>query len=199
MDNEQTTNLSSIIKSHLIEHRNLIEELIDCQELPIQNISRLLIQAVSNGGTIFWCGNGGSAADSQHLAAEMVGKFERERNPIKSIALTTDTSILTSISNDYSFENIFSRQLQALATSKDVLICITTSGNSRNILKALEVANSMGMLTIGFLGKSGGEASNLVRHKFVVPSSNTARIQEIHILLGHIICDIVESTMAQQN
>ena len=144
------------------------------------------------GNTIFWCGNGGSASDSQHLAGELVGRFIDERRPLKSIALNADTSVMTCIVNDYGYDYIFSRQVEALGSKGDVLIGITTSGNSGNILKAFEVANNLKMTTIGLLGKGGGEAKNISQHSLIINSQSTARIQEAHITVGHILCDLIE-------
>ena len=144
------------------------------------------------GNTIFWCGNGGSASDSQHLAGELVGRFIGDRRPLKSIALNADTSVMTCIVNDYGYDYIFSRQVEALGSKGDVLIGITTSGNSGNILKAFEVANNLKMTTIGLLGKGGGEAKNISQHSLIINSQSTARIQEAHITVGHILCELIE-------
>jgi D-sedoheptulose 7-phosphate isomerase len=140
-------------------------------------------------------GNGGSAADSQHLAAELVGRYTRERQGLPSIALTTDTSILTAVANDYGYEQIFARQIDAHCRPGDVVIGISTSGNSPNVLRALELANERGAVTIGMTGGDGGALRPLVRHCLVVPSRNTARIQEGHILIGHLLCDWVEADL----
>ena len=144
------------------------------------------------GNTIFWCGNGGSASDSQHLAGELVGRFIGDRRPLKSIALNADTSVMTCIVNDYGYDYIFSRQVEALGSKGDILIGITTSGNSGNILKAFEVANNLKMTTIGLLGKGGGEAKNISQHSLIINSQSTARIQEAHITVGHILCELIE-------
>jgi D-sedoheptulose 7-phosphate isomerase len=143
----------------------------------------------------FWCGNGGSAADSQHLAAELVGRFKKDREPLSSIALTTDTSVITCVSNDYSYDSIFSRQIEALCRPGDILIGITTSGNSANIRKAFESAKKNDVKTISFLGKDGGSCKNLTDYSILIPSNDTARIQEMHILVGHILCELVEKEM----
>ena len=162
----------------------------------IEDISKKLTDALQTGRKIFWAGNGGSASDAQHLAAELVGRFEKERQAIGSIALTTDTSILTAVGNDYGFESIFSRQIEALGQEGDALVAISTSGESPNIVKAVEVAKARGLITIGFLGKTGGKLKDLVDHPLVVPSDNTARIQETHILIGHILCQLIEESFA---
>ena len=155
-----------------------------------------LIRSISNGGTVFLAGNGGSAADSQHLAAELVGRFKKERRALRSIALTTDSSILTCVANDFGYDQIFSRQLEALARPGDVFIGISTSGSSPNILRAFEMAKSLNLSTIGFFGNDGGSAQELVDCALVVPSSSTARIQEAHILIGHILCDLIEEELS---
>ena len=152
----------------------------------------MIAKSLKSGGTIYWCGNGGSAADSQHIAAEFVGRFKNDRKPLKSIALTTDTSVLTCVANDYSYEEIFSRQIKALGKKGDVLVAITTSGKSKNITKALIQAKKMKIKTVGLLGKGGGECKNYSDISIIVPSNVTARIQEAHILIEHLICELVE-------
>jgi len=158
----------------------------------IGQTAQSLIDCVNGGHTIFWCGNGGSAADAQHIAAELIGRFERERRAIASVALTTDTSILTSVGNDYGFDSIFQRQVEALVRPGDVLVGLSTSGNSPNVLRAIEQANGQGAVTVGLLGRDGGQLKDLCRLSIVVPANNTARIQEMHGLIGHILCDLIE-------
>ena len=158
----------------------------------IEIAADLIAKSLTSGGTIFWCGNGGSAADSQHIAAEFVGRFKKDRRPLRSIALTTDSSVLTCVANDYSYEEIFSRQLDALGRDGDVLVAITTSGKSENIKKALIQAQNMGIKTIGLLGKKGGECKDYSDISLIVPSDITARIQETHILIEHLLCELVE-------
>jgi D-sedoheptulose 7-phosphate isomerase len=158
----------------------------------IRQVAQTLIECITSGHTIYWCGNGGSAADAQHIAAELVGRFERDRKAIASVALTTDTSILTSVGNDYGFDSIFQRQVEALVRPGDVLVGLSTSGNSPNVLRAIEQANAQGAVAIGLLGRDGGRLKNLCRLSIVVPAENTARIQEMHALIGHILCDLVE-------
>lgn len=155
-------------------------------------ISKLILNCLKKGGKILICGNGGSASDSQHFAAELVGRFKKERKAIAALALTTDTSIITSISNDYSFKHIFSRQVEALGKKGDTLIAISTSGNSENILEALKTAKKLKIKTVGFLGKDGGEAKKLADIYFVVGSNDTARIQEVHITAIHAVSEIIE-------
>ncbi len=158
----------------------------------IRGVAQCLIECIDSGRTIFWCGNGGSAADAQHIAAELVGRFERDRRAMSSIALTTDTSILTSVGNDYGFDNVFKRQVEALVRPGDVLVGLSTSGNSTNIVRAIEQANGQGAVTVGLLGRDGGQLKNLCRMSIVVPAQNTARIQEMHGLIGHVLCDLIE-------
>jgi D-sedoheptulose 7-phosphate isomerase len=159
----------------------------------ISEVGILLQNCIKNGGKILICGNGGSAADSQHIAAEIVGRFKKERKGLPAIALTTDTSILTSVGNDYGFEYIFARQVEALCTPKDVLIGITTSGNSTNVVSAIEAANAIGATTIGLTGGTGGKLNALCTQNIIVPADVTARIQEAHIFIGHCLCEIIES------
>ena len=161
----------------------------------IEAIGGSLSSALKQGQKILFAGNGGSAADAQHLAAEIVGRFEKERSGLAALALTTDSSTLTSIANDYGFESIFSRQLEALGQEGDVFIAISTSGNSANLVRAVEVAKAKGLVTIGMLGKNGGDLKALVDECLIVPSENTARIQEAHILIGHILCQLVEESL----
>jgi len=183
--------MEHIIKQHLEEHLSVASQ-IESLKAQIQSIAQTLIQALKDHKTIFWCGNGGSASDSQHLAGELIGRFVGHRKPLKSIALNADSAVMTCIVNDYGYEYIFSRQVEGLGTKGDVLIGITTSGNSQNVLNAYKTANEIGMKTIGLLGKGGGKAASLVQQSIIVPSNTTARIQEMHILIGHILCDLIE-------
>ncbi|VFQ43083.1 D-sedoheptulose-7-phosphate isomerase [Desulfoluna butyratoxydans] len=162
------------------------------------NAATLMAESLTAGGKILLFGNGGSAADAQHIAAEFVNRFQTERVPLASIALTTDSSILTSIGNDYSFEEIFSKQITALGQINDVAIGISTSGNSPNVVKALEAAEKEGMHTIAFTGK-GGRAADMADIALTVPVGVTARIQESHILMGHILCDLVDRILFPEN
>lgn len=189
------SNYEKEITDIFVDHDNLVKEIQkDCKQKIIK-LSQLIAQSIKSGSTIFFCGNGGSAADSQHLAAEFVGRFKEDRKPLSSIALTTDSSILTCISNDYSFHEIFSRQLNALAKNGDVLIGFSTSGNSKNVINAINTGNNLQMKTILFSGKTGGLANKLANHSILIPSTSTARIQEMHILIGHIICETVEKEL----
>lgn len=149
-------------------------------------------ECIAGGGRVFWMGNGGSAADCQHLAAELVGRFERERPGLASIALTTDSSILTSVANDYGFESVFARQVEALCRDGDLLVGLSTSGNSANVLRAMERAVGRGIYRVGLTGAGGGRLADTCELCLSVPSRVTARIQEAHIVIGHILCDLVE-------
>lgn len=149
-------------------------------------------RVLRGGGKILFCGNGGSASDSQHLAAELTGRFIKDRKPLAAIALTTDTSALTSIANDYAFDEVFARQIIALGRHGDMLVGISTSGNSRNIIRAVAEAKSIGMTTVGLLGRDGGQLRILCDQTIVVRSQVTARIQEAHILIGHTLCGLIE-------
>jgi D-sedoheptulose 7-phosphate isomerase len=170
-----------------------------------ENLSRLLdvVKLISRcfeaGNKLFFFGNGGSAADAQHLAAEFVNRYIMDRPPLPAIALTTDASILTSVSNDFSFSEIFSKQLKALGKEGDVAVGISTSGASPNIIKAFEVAKEMGMKTIALTGNDGGSLAKIADFSLIVPSSSTPRIQEAHILIGHILCELVEHYLFLNN
>jgi D-sedoheptulose 7-phosphate isomerase len=162
----------------------------------LEEIAREMVLTLEAGGKILWCGNGGSAADSQHLAAEMVGRFRRERRGLPSVALTTDTSILTAIANDYGYSSVFSRQVEALGSPPDMLVGISTSGSSANVIAAMEMARSLGLKTVALTGAGGGKMAELAEVNLAVASNDTARIQEVHILAGHMLCDWVELAMA---
>jgi len=158
--------------------------------------ARLVAEALRRGNKVMFCGNGGSAADSQHLAAELVGRYRRNRPGLAALALTVDTSALTAIGNDFGFEEVFSRQVEALGQPGDVLVAISTSGRSPNVLRAVDAARALGLKTVGLVGRDGGQLAGLVDLALVVPSEDTARIQECHITLGHILCDLVEGELA---
>lgn len=186
--------IADSIEQHIELVRTLRERSID----RIADIAQLLIATVKRNGTIFWCGNGGSAADSQHLAAELIGRFQRERAAIASIALTTDTSALTAIGNDYSYGDIFKRQVEGLVRPGDALIGISTSGKSENVILAVRAAKVRGAATIGLLGRDGGRLKDECDRHLVVPSNDTARIQEGHIMIGHILCDLIERELVSR-
>lgn len=186
--------MQSQFLNNLREHLALFSNLDSLNE-PIEHATAMIVASLQNGGKLLLCGNGGSAADCQHIAAEFTGRFVKDRPPISAISLTTDTSALTCIGNDYSFNEIFSRQVRALGRPGDILLGITTSGNSGNVLAAVEAAQAMGIQSIGLLGRDGGKALKVCTHSIVVPSNVTARIQEAHILIGHTICGVVEKEL----
>ncbi|EAL0657800.1 D-sedoheptulose 7-phosphate isomerase [Campylobacter jejuni] len=190
-------NLNSYIKEHFTDSILVKEQILKDENLItlIKNASLEVIKAYKNGNKTLLAGNGGSAADAQHIAGEFVSRFYFDRPGIASIALTTDTSILTAISNDYGYENLFARQVQAQGVKGDVFIGISTSGNSKNILKALELCKQKEIISIGLSGASGGAMNELCDYCIKVPSTCTPRIQEAHILIGHIICAIVEEEL----
>lgn len=183
--------MNPIIQSHIREHQEVLATINTLAD-SIEQISNALIDCLKNEGTIYWCGNGGSASDSQHLAGELVGRFIGDRKALRSIALNADTAVMTCIVNDYGYEHIFSRQVEGLGRQGDVLIGITTSGNSQNVINALNAAKSKKMTTIGLLGKGGGKVLEIADHAIVIPSNTTARVQEMHIMVGHILCDLIE-------
>lgn len=187
-----------IIKEAIEEHRKILSSLEKYISL-IEKIASLCISSLKKGGKIVFCGNGGSAADSQHLAAELVGRFLKEKRPLPSLALSTNTSILTALGNDYGFEYTFSKQIEALINPKDVVIAISTSGNSKNVIEAVKKAKEKGAKTIGLLGKGGGRLKKIVDLPLVIESNNTARIQEMHILVGHILCKLIEEEYIEES
>ena len=180
-----------MIKSELEGHLATIKATF-ALEADIKKACETAVATLKAGGKILLCGNGGSAADAQHIAAELTGRYKTERGALAGIALTTDTSALTAIGNDYGYEFVFSRQLEALGREDDLLIAISTSGNSGNVLKALELARKIGIKTIGLSGRTGGAMNELCELNLVVPSNDTPRIQEIHIMIGHIICQAID-------
>ena len=180
----------------IAEHINVIRQIRNQQPV-LESIARAMAAALRFGGKILWCGNGGSAADSQHLAAELVGRYRRERRGLPSIALTTDTSVLTAVANDYGYEAVFARQVEALGKEGDLLVGISTSGNSPNVVCALEAARAKGLVTVAFTGAGGGQLATQADHLFAIESRDTARIQEAHILAGHMLCDWIELDWVQ--
>ena len=161
----------------------------------VMQVALQMVKSLEAGGKVFWFGNGGSAADAQHLAAEFTGRFLKERKPLPSMALSVNSSSLTAIGNDYGFELVFARQLEALGKEGDVAVGITTSGNSPNVIKAVEVANAKSIYSVALTGKSGGALKNIAKCAIRIPSEETPRIQECHVLTGHLICEIVEEVM----
>jgi D-sedoheptulose 7-phosphate isomerase len=184
----------AFLLSNLEEHRELFSRL-ESVEPAVDAAAVLLIEALTGGGKLMFCGNGGSAADSQHLASEFTGRFINDRRPLAAIALTTDSSALTCIANDYSFDDVFSRQVLGLGRKGDCLIAISTSGNSRNVIRAAEAARDRGIRTVGLLGRDGGKLRALSDVPIVVPSTSTARIQEAHSFIGHTLCGLVEHAL----
>jgi D-sedoheptulose 7-phosphate isomerase len=185
------------IRKQIEESLNVKKLLLDDQTIleSIKKTAAICCDALRNDKKIIFAGNGGSAADSQHLAGELVNRFGFERPGLSAIALTTDTSIITSISNDYGFEKLFSRQIQALGKKGDILIALSTSGNSANITEGIKEAQNAGIITIGLTGRSGGKMSQLCDICLKVPSDDTPRIQESHILIGHILCSMIENSL----
>jgi len=183
--------MRELVKSTLEEHRQVVEKMAEL-ESEIASAGELCGNALAQVQRIYLCGNGGSAADAQHIAAELIGRFVNDRRALPAIALTTDTSALTAIGNDYGYDEVFSRQVEGLCREGDVLIAISTSGNSDNVLRAVDAAHRAGGSVIGLSGKSGGALDALCDVSLVVPSDVTARIQEMHIVIGHLICALVE-------
>jgi len=185
--------IKSIIQSSL-QVKQLV--LNDDQLLKtVQQVTDEMIKCFRNDGKVLFCGNGGSAADAQHLAAEFSGRFYYDRDPLFSEALHVNTSYITAVANDYSYDQIYSRLVKAKGRAGDILVGISTSGNSNNIIEAFNVANQKGMITVGMTGETGGKMKSVSKYLINVPSVDTPRIQEVHILLGHIICQLVEEAM----
>jgi D-sedoheptulose 7-phosphate isomerase len=190
--------LEQRIQQHFIESADLKYQSAEALSKPIAEAVNAVMACVTSGGKVLACGNGGSAADAQHFSAEFVGRFERDRPELAAIALTTDTSIITAIANDYDFSVIFSRQVRALGQPGDVLLAISTSGNSGNVLAAIEAAHEREMVVIGLTGRGGGKMNQALRDTDVhicVPHERTARVQEVHILALHCICDAVDAQL----
>ena len=188
-----------LIEDTLKEAIRIKTQILEGDVLLIVEMAKMITSCLRQGGKVLFAGNGGSAADSQHLAAELVGRFQRERAAMPAIALTTNTSILSAIANDYGYDTVFSRQIEALATEKDVLVALSTSGASVNILKAISAASAKGVRSIGLTGRHGKAMKDACDLCLMVPSSSTARIQEVHITVGHILCDLVERQFAPEN
>ena len=184
--------MNNFIKNELESHQKLVELVVREMQDSINDACKMALDVINAGNKIIFCGNGGSAADSQHLAAEFVGRYKNERRGLPSIALTTDSSILTAIGNDYNYDYIFQRQIEALANNGDLLIGISTSGNSMNVINAIKEAKVKKCKTIGFTGNTGGKMKDLCDINLIIPSKTTARIQEIHIIIGHIICKYID-------
>ncbi|WP_374948298.1 D-sedoheptulose 7-phosphate isomerase [Mucilaginibacter sp.] len=181
-----------MIIDELKEHQQLIQKVIDTLSGDIEHACKLMTDTINSGNKVLIAGNGGSAADAQHIAAELSGRFVKERKALPGIALTVDTSALTAIANDYGYNHVFSRQVEAFARPGDLFIGISTSGNSQGILNAFESATILGCKTLGLSGRDGGKMNGICNFNVVVPSDVTARIQEMHILIGHIMCKAVD-------
>ena len=187
--------MKNTIKARIEQSVEVKEDLHKSQVEHIEKAARLIISTLKNGGKLLLFGNGGSAADSQHIAAELVGRFKKERRALAAIALTANTSILTALANDYGYDVVFSRQIEALAKEGDVVMGLSTSGSSKNMIGALNRARAIGAKTIGLTGAGGGTMKNFCDCLITVNSKDTARIQESHIMIGHIICELVENEL----
>ncbi|KPN73827.1 phosphoheptose isomerase [Neisseria sp. 74A18] len=192
------TVLQQRVAAHFTQSIEAKQQAADVLSEPTAQAAELMLQCLMNDGKILACGNGGSAADAQHFAAEMTGRFEKERMELAAVALTTDTSALTAIGNDYGFDHVFSKQVRALGRAGDILIGISTSGNSANVIEAIKAAHERDMHVIAFTGRDGGKIAGMLKDSDIllnVPHQRTARIQEIHILLIHALCDCIDSTL----
>lgn len=186
------------IKEILLESIQVKEELLRSKVGVIMGITGLLIESLKKGGKAILFGNGGSAADAQHIAAELIGRFKKDRTALAAIALTTNTSLITALANDYGYEVIFSKQIEALGQKNDIAIGLSTSGKAKNVILALKQAKKTGLRTIAFTGGNGGEIAKIADISLIIPSAITARIQEAHITVGHIICELAEQELCQE-
>jgi D-sedoheptulose 7-phosphate isomerase len=187
--------MDPVIRDAFIDSAQVKKKFAETYEKKIDEVSELIVGAFKAGNKVLLFGNGGSAADCQHIAAEFVNRFKINRPPLPALALTTDTSIITSIGNDFDFSDIFVKQIKAVGIKGDIAVAISTSGKSPNITKALEAAAKLGIVTVLFTGGDGGAALSMATHAFVVPSKNTPRIQEVHIALGHVLCELVDNKL----
>ena len=185
----------AVLSSKISTLTTLLASLLDQHKAAFNQSAEAFASALKQGNTIFWCGNGGSAAESSHLAALLIGRFKNNRRPLPSVSLNSDSTAITCIANDFGYDEIFAHQLEGLAKSGDVLVVLSTSGKSENILRVLRKANELGVISIALLGKGGGEAADLADHRIIIESSETARIQEIHLLIGHTFCEFAEIEM----
>ncbi len=188
-------NILNIVRNEIEDSIFLFKEVKESLKDEIIESAKIIINSIKKGNKLLICGNGGSAADSQHFAAELVGRFKKDRKALPAISLTVDTSILTAWSNDYSFDTVFSRQVEAVGKKGDVLFGISTSGNSQNVIEAFKIANKTGIYTIALSGKDGCKMKKYAKLNIIVPANDTARIQEAHILIIHILCSIIEKTL----
>jgi D-sedoheptulose 7-phosphate isomerase len=194
-------NFMNEIKKSISESIQVKQNILENPELlsKISQVSQEIINAFKNDKKVLFCGNGGSAADAQHIAAELSGRFYFDREPLFAEALHVNTSYLTAVAHDYSYDEVFSRLVKAKGRAGDILIGISTSGNSKNVIKAIEVANEIGMISVGMTGKTGGKMKDICKYLINVPSTDTPRIQEGHIMIGHIICEIVEKVLFEKH
>ena len=190
--------MTTMIEKELQAHKETIEKTIEVMIPQIEEATKIVVETLKNGNKVLLCGNGGSASDAQHIAAELVGRYKTERRGLPAIALNTDTSAMTAISNDYGYDRVFDRQVEALAREGDLLIGLSTSGNSLNIISAFAIAKLLGCRTIGLSGKEGGDMNRICHLNLVVPSDDTPRIQEMHILIGHILCQAVDNAFLNE-
>lgn len=188
-------NANTLLKQSLEEHLEAIQTLLQSSLSEIESAGELIFATLNKGHKILLCGNGGSAADAQHIAAELVGRYERQRRAWPAIALTTDTSALTALSNDYGYEEVFARQVEALASAGDVLLALSTSGTSQNVLRAAQTARRLGCKTIALTGGAGEPLASSCDLAVVVPSLRTSRIQEAHITIGHLWCELIDAKL----
>ncbi|AXH11899.1 D-sedoheptulose 7-phosphate isomerase [Halarcobacter bivalviorum] len=188
--------MKNVIESEFKAHLETIQKVMETMATPLEDASKLIVETLKNGNKVLFFGNGGSAADAQHIAAELTGRYKTERRGLPGIALTTDTSALTAIGNDYGFDRVFDRQVEALAQKGDLLFGISTSGNSKNVINAFKVGQEIGCKIVGMSGRDGGEMNNYCDVNLVVPSNDTPRIQEMHILFGHTICQIIDNELS---
>lgn len=194
------TTLTERVAAHFAQSIETKQQAAEMLSAPAAQAAELMLQCLMNDGKILSCGNGGSAGDAQHFAAEMTGRFEKERMELAALALTTDTSALTAIGNDYGFEQVFSKQVRALGRGGDVLLALSTSGNSANVMKAIEAAHERDMHIIALTGRDGGKIAAMLKDSDIllnVPHPRTARIQEVHILLIHAICDCIDTMLTE--
>ena len=183
------------VRALFAEHRRTADAFLEAQAGSVEAVARLLVAAFRAGQRVFFFGNGGSAADAQHLAAEFVNRFLRERPPLAALALTTDTSVLTSVANDRAYDEVFARQLEALAAEGDVAVALSTSGRSPSVVRGIEVARKLGLRAVVFTGARGEALARAADAALVVPSEATPRIQEMHLLTGHVVCELVEAAL----
>ncbi len=183
-----------LVENAFIQHETAFRETSLRLKEAILEGCQMVLETIAGGNTVFFCGNGGSAADAQHLAAEFTGRYSKEREGLPAIALTTDTSALTAIGNDYGYDKVFARQLEALGKKDDLLIAISTSGNSSSVIEAIKKAKDRKLKVLGLSGKGGGAMMNLCDHNIVIPSATTANIQEMHIMIGHIFCAALDAS-----